>query len=84
MVAASTLSADALLTSDRSADFSYRDLELVHQWTCSTAESLDDSATLRQAMKEVVPRLAMTQPYLMYVAEFPKEDFTLEPPWGSS
>jgi hypothetical protein len=50
--------------------FSYNDFELLHHWTISTAESLTLNKVLQQAIREVIPRLAIAYNYLMYVSVF--------------
>ncbi|RFU31376.1 hypothetical protein B7463_g4964, partial [Scytalidium lignicola] len=48
------------------APFTFRDFELMHQWTSCTGESLASNPNMKYAMKEVMPRLAMSQIYLMH------------------
>lgn len=47
------------------SEFSFADFELMHQWTTSTAESLAPNKVLQQTMRDLVPRMAMKQKYLM-------------------
>lgn len=50
---------------DSLPSFSYADLELMHHWTATTAESLAEYESYRSAMRNAVPLMAMNHRYLM-------------------
>jgi hypothetical protein len=47
--------------------FTARDLELIHHWTVSTAETIGGTEDLQRILRGPLVSLAFQRPYLLYV-----------------
>ncbi|RDW57120.1 hypothetical protein BP6252_13866 [Coleophoma cylindrospora] len=65
-VAISSEHQDPLYGSVNGCSLSLCDLELMHHFTVSTSQTVGSNGELQRTMQEVVPRLALSEPYLMH------------------
>ncbi|RDW58295.1 hypothetical protein BP5796_12225 [Coleophoma crateriformis] len=66
VVATSSEHQDSLYGSFKGRSLSLCDLELLHHFTLSTSQTVGSNRQLQRTMQEVVPRLALSEPYLMH------------------
>lgn len=56
---------------DNPPPFSYADLELMHHWTATTANTMGPYEPYKSVMRDTIPLMAMNHSYLMLEDTFP-------------